>query len=192
MSKDEVVCGRNCSCCEFGDGTAPCDHGPTCRTFTIGLCDCDADARAKKRKAESEEPAKSIIDLKEIEELLAQQPEQPPWKAIAMSESGHRAQSWTRVYVRDYRYFDIDFSLDAKLIVALRNAAPELVKIVKRFHAAEASVGREAEWRLFHRDVVDVIKDAGDDTEKATSRERRLALYLGEALAALAAARGST
>jgi uncharacterized protein YcaQ len=69
--------------------------------------------------------------LEEIEQLLAKYPNDEPWKAVEMNESGHRASSWMRVYIRDYRYFDVDFSHDAKLIVALRNGASALVKRVR-------------------------------------------------------------
>lgn len=48
----EGQCGWDCSCCEYDDGTAPCDHERNCRGFEVdGWCDCEgAIERSLERK----------------------------------------------------------------------------------------------------------------------------------------------
>lgn len=50
-------CGQNCSCCDFGDGTAPIDHDDRCEMISSRYedpeCDCGFEAaleRAKERE----------------------------------------------------------------------------------------------------------------------------------------------
>lgn len=76
--------------------------------------------------------------LQELEELFEQQPTEEPWEHVDIHESGHRTESWTRVYTSNHYSFDVSFERDAKLIVALRNNVPELLKELKKlreFHA---------------------------------------------------------
>lgn len=44
------MCGVDCMCCEYEDGTAPYDHDEWCFVFDDGNCDCDALERAAERK----------------------------------------------------------------------------------------------------------------------------------------------
>lgn len=58
MTDEEPRCGVDCACCEYVDGTAPCDHTLECvrhMSSRDGLCICDGtDERAATRKAVTE------------------------------------------------------------------------------------------------------------------------------------------
>lgn len=62
---DGPRCGVDCPCCEYGDGTAPCDHDRTCDLITMAdgdLSDCTCDGAAeraaeRKKDEEDEDPS---------------------------------------------------------------------------------------------------------------------------------------
>jgi len=77
-------------------------------------------------------------DLSKIKDLLPRV-SQGPWEAVNLSESGHRASSWSRVYMGEqYWSFDIDtprHTSNAALIAELVTKAPAILKYIEALEA---------------------------------------------------------
>lgn len=52
------LCGVDCTCCEFEDGTTPYDHDEWCFVFDDGNCNCDAVERAEERRRDGIQEAR--------------------------------------------------------------------------------------------------------------------------------------
>lgn len=74
--------------------------------------------------------ASVTLNVRPLLRILLAKATPPPWSAHGMSESGHRASFWMRLYFGDDRHVDFETpnaKHDAALIAALRNAASDLL-----------------------------------------------------------------